>query len=308
MPHEPTQRRHAAARRAAAVGVLRGRGRGRAEPPGLDVVRPVLGEAEDRRRGSRRRAHVHRERRRPRHPGRAQHRDVVRDVEPDHVGIVARADALELNRRVVLAGDDVGVGDDDPVARHPSGALHAEAARGPEHAHHALRRRLHLRIARDLRVRRPHARRRAADLRQRVEPRERVQDRARRGQRRVQPLEDLRLLDVARGARALRGSGAPTAPTIQASPSARHPSRSAPADAVEEPQPAADPPAQVESEHFEPGRENAADDSRADQRHERRIRRLGSLVEQQRRRPGPRAPRRRRTPRATWRRRSGPAT
>ena len=83
----------------------------------------------------------------------------------------ARLAAARQDARVVLAGDDVRVRDDDAVPGDPARALHAEPAGRPEDLHHARRRVAHLGVARDARRRRVHARLRAVDARERVQPR-----------------------------------------------------------------------------------------------------------------------------------------
>src|SRR3712207_7950554 len=52
--------------------------------------------------------------------------------EGDRGGVEVGAFAADLDDRVVLPGDDVRVGHDDAVGRHPARALHAEA-RSEEH-------------------------------------------------------------------------------------------------------------------------------------------------------------------------------
>ena len=68
-------------------------------------------------------------------PGRAQDREVVaagRTRSPR--ASTRRALAAELDRRVVLARHHVGVRHHDPVAGDPAASLHAQPARGAEHA------------------------------------------------------------------------------------------------------------------------------------------------------------------------------
>src|SRR4029079_5062732 len=111
--------------------------------------------------------------------GRAQQGEVVARVEPDGLCVEVVSLPAELDRRVALAGDYVGVRDDQAVGRHPAAALDAEPAGGAEDLHDAAPGRVHLRVAGDARVRRPDVRGRAFDLRERVEAGERAQDRTR---------------------------------------------------------------------------------------------------------------------------------
>ena len=98
-----------------------------------------------------------------RDPGRRAARQVVARVEPDRLGVVARALAPQLDGGVVLARHHVRVGDHHAVAGDPARALHAEPARRAQHPHHAAARRAHLGVARDGRVRAPTPRGRAVD-------------------------------------------------------------------------------------------------------------------------------------------------
>ena len=116
----------------------------------------------------------------------------------------APARAPGQHARVLLPGDDVRVGDDEPVAGDPARALDAEPAGGAEDLHDAVARRVHLRVARDPRGRRRHVRLRPVDARERVERAQRVQQRPGRRQDRVELAQDRRALDLAPDVRVRR--------------------------------------------------------------------------------------------------------
>jgi hypothetical protein len=96
----------------------------------------------------------------------------------------------------VLAGDDVRVGHDEVVAGGPAGALDAEPAGAAEDPHDVRSRGGDARPAQHLGRGRRDARVGTLQLRQRIEARERVEDRPRRRQRRVEPSQHLRLLHL----------------------------------------------------------------------------------------------------------------
>ena len=119
--HEPAQRGDRAPDRAAAVCVLGVRGHGRrprragwtsyppfSGNPRIAAEVPESGSASIGSAGA------------PDDARGAEEREVVLDVEPDDVGVVPRPVALELDGRVVLAGDHVRVGHDHGVAARPS--------------------------------------------------------------------------------------------------------------------------------------------------------------------------------------------
>ena len=119
--------------------------------------------------------------------------------------------ALDADRGVVLAGDDVSVGDHEARAGDPARALDPEAAGGAEHAHGRAARRPDLRVVDDAVVRRGDVGIGAADRRRRVDPAKHVEQRARRRQRVVERPEDRRALhrlaQVARARAAARRAG-----------------------------------------------------------------------------------------------------
>ena len=135
----------------------------------------------------------------------------------DRPRAAARLAPARQHARVALAGDDVRVRDDEPVARDPARALDAEPAGGAEHLDHARGRLLHLRVARDPGARRRDARLRPVDARERVERPQRVQQRPGRRQDRVEPLQDRGALDLHRASGSRRSARA-SAPRIQTTP------------------------------------------------------------------------------------------
>ena len=136
----------------------------------------VQREAEDRRRRTGLGIALELERRRV-EPRDAQHGEVVARVERDRLRFQPGLPALGQHARVVLAGDDVGVGDHDAGLGHPARALDADAARRAEDLDHARACGAHLAVGGDPRLRRRHARRRAVDPRERVERAQRVEQR-----------------------------------------------------------------------------------------------------------------------------------
>ena len=233
--HQAAQRGDPALHRPAAVGVLADHGARAAHARRLDVVGPVLRVAEHRGAGAGRGRLVHRQR--P-HAGDARHAqdgEVVAHVEVDRLGVEALALAAQLHRGVVLPGHHVRVGDHHAVGRHPARALHAQPARGAEHAHDAAPRGAHLGVAGDRRVGRRDARVGAGDRGERVEPGQRLQQRPRRRQHLVQAGQHRRALDrlaQAGRARGVQRHGARDPHQAQAE--ARH--QHGAAQAVEHPQ------------------------------------------------------------------------
>ena len=211
-PHQPAQRRQQPRDRALAVGVLGDHRLGAPDAPGL---RRRTARSRDSR-GSRPpcrtavfggEASATAGRVRGRAARRCRRWDRRRSPAPSRPA----GSPPDLHGRVLLAGDDVGVGDDDAGRGDPAGALDRQAAGGAEHAHDAARGAL-------ARRRRGRSRgsgaatsaRGPGDRGQRVEPRERVQDRARRRQHLVQLAQDRRALDVGAQlalAGCLRGDG-----------------------------------------------------------------------------------------------------
>ena len=139
-----------------------------------------------------------------------QQGEVVFGVVVDR-GRVERGASLRGHRGVVLAGDDVGVGDDQPRAGDPARALDAEAAGGAEHANHRAAGADHVGVGGDRRVGRRHRRRRPDDRRRRIDPVERMQDRPRGRQHFVEAAQDHRALHIGpqlRRPRRVQGDGA----------------------------------------------------------------------------------------------------
>ena len=79
------------------------------------------------------------------------------------------------DNRVVLAGDDVRVRDDDPRRDHPAAALDAEPAGGAEDAHDARRRGPHSGLPEHPRIERLRRYCRACDRRERIDAAERAE-------------------------------------------------------------------------------------------------------------------------------------
>ena len=208
-PDPAAEGRHRALDRAAAERVRRHDGPRVPEPAGADGVGPVEREAEDRRRRAgaagrpRSAGAARRARRRAGSPGRRAGRKAMTRASR------SRRLTPELHDRVVLPGHDVRVGDHRPRPRDPARPLHAQPARGPEHAHDGVAGIADLRVARDRRARRRDVGRRPLERREGVEARERVEQRSRRGQELVELAEDERALDVARGGCARPASAAP---------------------------------------------------------------------------------------------------
>ena len=264
-------------------------------------------EAEDRRGRARLRAHVHRSAAcRDIAGARSTARSLPR-VEPDHVGVVARPVALDLHGRVVLARDDVRVGDDDPVAAPPSPSP-PRPGRTPSPAP----------SRRSAPPPAPPGRARSASRRRPTRPRGPVDlgigsKRASAfsigpdgGKGRVQPL---RIVERWMSRRSSRAPGRLERHRARdpGDPEADAPQQDRAADAVERPEPvAACAPRSGNPAVSSTRRQDAADHERAHQRDERRVRRLGALLEQQR--PDPRAEHRadREAEQATGRRRSAP--
>ena len=217
----------------------------------------------------------------------AQDGDVVARVEGD--GARRRAagpSPRSCDRRVVLAGDDVGVGHDDAGRRDPARALDAEPARGAQER--ARRCRAAARTCGSRAIggpRRRHVGLRAVDARQRVEARERVEDRPDGGSASL----SARRIDerwtssrhVARGrasaarrrpparrarARRRRASAAPPTPSATPSPGASRSRRRSPCPSVsrtERQDQAARPVAPSSAEQRRVGRLRAVRDSSA---------------------------------------------
>ena len=99
--------------------------------PARDVVRPVAREAEDRAAGARARVGDERQRGASR-PGTRRTARSLRGSKATASRRSRRPAPAQQHRRVLLARDDVGVGDDEPVARDPAGALDAQPAGGAE--------------------------------------------------------------------------------------------------------------------------------------------------------------------------------
>ncbi len=108
----------------------------------------------------------------------------------------AGALAVHLHHRVVLAGDDVGVGHHHARARHPPRALDPQSAGGAEDAYDGGGGGADIGVAQDPAGRRGDVGARAVDLGEGVDARERVEDRPRRRQELVEALEHDRALDV----------------------------------------------------------------------------------------------------------------
>ena len=126
-------------------------------------------------------------------------------------GGAERGAGLGGHRGVVLAGDDVGVGDDQPRPHRPARALDPEPAGGAEHTHHRAARPQHVGVGGDRRVRSGHLGRRTGYRGSRIDPVERVQHRPRGRKHVVEAAQDHRALDVsaeAGGARRVQGDGA----------------------------------------------------------------------------------------------------
>jgi hypothetical protein len=178
----------------------------------------------------------------------------------------------------------VGVRHDEPAAGDPAAALDAEAAGGAEHAHDAARSRLDLAVARDGGVRGRHVRGGPRDRREGVEARQRLEERARGRQDGVELLEDRRPLDrLAELAGTRRLERHRARDPDEEEPQARD--ERAAAEAVERSEAVAQPVSQVEAEQLEHGRERAADEQGAHERHERRVGGLRAVREQQRAEP-----------------------
>jgi len=193
---------------------------------------------------------------------------------------VLEARPVREDDRVVLAGDDVRVGDDQPVPGRPAGALDAEAAGGADDAHHAGGRRLHPGPAGDPLRRRGHVGAGAVDGGERVEARERVEHRPGRRQHRIEPREDLRALDVASqrpGAGRVQQDGADQPRDPQRDGGAQD----RPHQPVERSQARRhDRAADEEPGALEQAGEQRPAEQRADQAHQRRVRRLGAVRQQ----------------------------
>ena len=196
LAHQPAQRGDQAPHRPAPVRVLGDRLRVSPTRPARTSNGPFSREAEDRRRGARRRgaARATAPARRARRRAGSRCRCGGRRGSPARQ---ARSVAVHQHDRVVLAGDDVRVGHDDARARHPARALDAEPAGGAEDLHDA----------RPTPPARPgraaiapvgggDVGARARRSRERVEARQRVEDRPGRRQQRVEALEHDRALDV----------------------------------------------------------------------------------------------------------------
>ena len=161
-------------------------------------------------------------------PRNAQDGDVVARVERDRLRVEARLRPARQHARVVLAGDDVRVGDDDARPRRPSPSPRRRRrtrSRGssprcaPRRAHLAGRARSPARGG-GTRACGPSMCGNGSSARERVE------QRPGRRQHRVEPAQDRRALDVARGCPAPRCSA--TAPSTQATSSPTHAVSTAP--------------------------------------------------------------------------------
>ena len=192
----------------------------------------------------------------PTSPDGAQDRQVVLRVEPDRVGVVRRPLAGDLDGRVVLARDHVGVRDHDAVPRDPAAALHPEAAGGAEHLHHAVGGRADLGIAGDLARWAPprpaRGRRWSGTGRSGRAPS--GSGRTAAGSRSAA----CRITERWTGSRSSRAPGvwSATAPASQARPSPRQPTSSRAPHPVDQAEALAEPPAQVVAEHLEARGEN----------------------------------------------------
>ena len=122
----------------------------------------------------------------------ADERDVVLGVERDDLaGGAGPLPAIDDGRGD--AGDDVRVRDDEPAAHDPAGALDAEPACNPLHAHDRVARGAHRRHAGDRRVRLADVDVGTGERRERVDPPDRVHDPL-RGDRLGERGDDCRLL------------------------------------------------------------------------------------------------------------------
>ena len=124
----------------------------------------------------------------------AKHGDVVPRIEREHVGAVRAAVAGNLHRRVVLSGDDVCGGDDEPRCREPAAALDAEAAGTADDPDDGRLGADDRGAARDRRARRHRGRRRPDDRRERVDAGEQPEQAVRRDLL-VEAADDFRALD-----------------------------------------------------------------------------------------------------------------
>src|SRR4051794_27811276 len=269
-PDQAAQRRDQAPDGALSVGVLGERRAGVAEPARLDVIGPVLREAEDGRGGARLGRDVQAQRRDVGQGAGAKDRYGVLRVEPHRIRVVVGPLAARLDRCVVLTGNHVSVRHDQAVAGRPAAALHAQAAGGPEHLDHAAPGGLDLWVAGDRRVWRRDPGLGPRDRGEGIEAGEGLKDRAGRGQDVVELLQDRRPLDrLAQlpGPRRLQRHGAdhPCEPEPETGEQCRA------AQAVEHPELVPEPVTEVEAQDLEPRGEEAAEEERADEGEHRRI-------------------------------------
>ena len=191
---------------------------------------------------------------------------------------------------VVLAGDHVGVGDDESGPGHPARALDAQPAGSAKHAHDRVFSPRHVGVGRDRRVRLRHRRGRPDDRRRRIDAVERVQDRARGRQHFVEAAQDQRALHVgtqAGGPRRVQDNR----PEDPDQPQRDRGDQGRAAGAVGEVQhpPAPDQPrAQPQGEALQGDRDEGSGDKGAKRGAERRVGRRRPLVEHQRRDPAAR--------------------
>ncbi len=162
-----------------------------------------------------------------------------------------------------------------PSRRHPAAALHAEAAGGAEHLHHAARPRARTCGSRAMRESG------GADVGLRAR-RSAGTGRSGRSACRIGPdggscsLSARRIAERWIGSRSSRAPGvcSATAPPIQTRPSPRQATSTPPPRPSSTPSWSAQPAAQAEAEQLEAGGQDAAEEQRADQREQRRVGRL----------------------------------